>query len=99
MIVARLSEPDTGRYELLERAHALRSDDRARTARPQAVGQEHGGRLAQPVEARLVARVLERHHEHARRGRRGAARALGRSARRRHVAMLHAARAGQQRAR
>ncbi len=67
MMVARLSAAGHGQVELLERAHALRSGDRAGAAGAQAVGQEDGGRLAQPVKARLVTRVLERHDEHPRR--------------------------------
>ncbi len=51
--------------QLLERAHALRSDDRAWPARAQAVGQQHRRRLAQPVKTRLVAGVLERDDQHA----------------------------------
>ena len=67
MIVARLSAAGHRQVELLEGTHALRSRDRARAAGAQAVGQEHGRRFAQPVKARLVTRVLERHDEDPRR--------------------------------
>ena len=89
--------PGHRQVELLERAHALRADDRARTARAQAVGQEHRGGFAQPVEARLVARVLERDDEHTRLGggrphpgpaRRRAARCRTRPERSRSVAVI-----------
>ena len=58
-----------GQVQLLERAHALRSDDRAWPARAQPVGQQYRRRFAQPVKTRLVAGVLERDNQHARRRR------------------------------
>ncbi len=59
------------KIELLEGTNALRSGDGARTAGPQAVGQQHGCSLAQPLEARLVPRVFEWNDEDPRRGRWG----------------------------
>ena len=49
--------------QLLERTHAFVARDRAQAARVQLVGEQHRGRFRQPVQPRLVPRVLERDDE------------------------------------
>ena len=59
-----------GQMQLLERADALGARERRQPSRVQLVGENNRRRLAEPGQARLVLRVLERHDQDAREGRR-----------------------------
>ena len=63
--VASVSDGRRRHLQPLERLAPLLARDGIDAERVQVVGEEHGGRLAQPEDAAVARDVLERHHEDA----------------------------------